>query len=138
MNEKQLSVLVVASMLCMALVTGFGNNVQAKEIECEDIAGKTDWEDDGHGDNEASEKKFFKGIEDGETFCEVNEKIDHEKYEGEIKEGTKHDLKWLKEQIYYQSVTEEVQECIDDAYHDSPDSDGDDNAADYELVECGY
>ena len=72
------------------------------------------------------------------TFCEVNEMIDHEEVEGEIKEDSKHDLDWLKETIYYQSVDEEVQECIDDAYEDSPDDDGDDNAADYEMLECGY
>lgn len=133
-----------ALMLGMLAVTGvlisiIGNNSigYAKEIECEDITGKHDWQDDGHDDNEASEKKFYKAVEN-EPFCKVNKMIDHEQIEGEIKEGTKYDMDWLKETIYYQSVDEEAQENLRDAYYNSPDSDGDNNLADYEMVEAGY
>jgi hypothetical protein len=58
------------------------------------------------------------------------------------KNSSRSDLDWLKVDwlqgtIYYQSV-DEVQGCIDYAYKNSPDSDGDNNIADYEMLECGY
>jgi hypothetical protein len=136
MNKKIMSAYMIAVTFVVTLFVN-GNTIYADRIECEDIKGVEKWSSEGHDDNNPSEKKFYKALEE-KTFCEVNEMIDHEEVEGEIKEDSKHDLDWLKETIYYQSVDEEVQECIDDAYEDSPDEDGDDNAADYEMLECGY
>lgn len=136
MGKMTMFVYTIAVTLVVTLLTN-GNTVYADKVECEDIKGETDWGSESHDDNNPSEKKFFKVLEE-KTFCEVNEMIDHEEVEGEIKEDTKHDLDWLKGTIYYQSVDEEVQECIDDAYKNSPDGDGDDNTADYEMLECGY
>lgn len=123
--------------LLLTLFAAVPNHSFAETIKCEDIAGKEKWDSEGHDDNEASEKKFYKAL-DEKTFCEVNEMIDHEEVEGDIEEDSKHDLEWLKGTTYYMSAAEEVQECIDDAYKDSPASNGKDNAADYEMLECGY
>lgn len=78
-----------------------GNSLYADKVECEDIKGVEKWSSEGHDDNNPSERKFYKALEE-KTFCEVNEMIDHEEVEGEIKEDSKHDLDWLKETIYYQ------------------------------------
>ena len=134
--DLSLGILAVVGVFLISIQ---GNMLYADKIECEDIKGKHTWRDDGHGDNDASEKRFYKVLEEGEkTFCEVNEMIDHEKLEGEIKEDTKYDMDWLKETTYYQSVDEEAQENLRDAYYNSPSSDGKDNLADYEMVESGY
>lgn len=132
--NKQAIIIGLALVCSTILVT---NNNYAYSVKCEDIKGVEKWDPEGHDDNNPSEKKFLKVLEE-KTFCEVNEMIDHEEIEGEIQEDTKHDLDWLKGTIYYQSVDEEAQECIDDAYEDSPDDNGKDNAADYELLECTY
>lgn len=125
------------AILISSILLVSGNSNVTYAVECEDIKGEMDWGSEDHDDNNPSEKKFYKVLEE-KTFCEVNKMIDHEEVEGEIKEDTKHDIDWLRNTIYYQSVDEEVQDCIDDAYFDSPDGDGDDNAADYEMLECGY
>lgn len=45
-------------------------------------------------------------------------------------------MDWLEGTIFYQSVDEDSQECMRDGYFNSPDDSGDDNLADYEMLEC--
>lgn len=113
---------------------------QSEGVKCEDIKYEDDplkWDSEGHDDNNPSEKKFYSVLEE-KTFCEANKMIDHMQIKGEIKEDTKHDMDWLENTMFYQSAAEDSQNCIRDAYFNSPDSSGDDNAADYELLECTY
>jgi hypothetical protein len=134
MNKKSifLSILSAIAMTIPITITG---NVYA--VDCEDIKGEMDWGSESHDDNNPSEKKFYAALEE-DTFCEVLQDIDHMEIKGEIKEDSKHDMDWLEGTIFYQSVDEDSQDCMRDGYFNSPDSSGDDNLADYEMLECTY
>ena len=135
MFTKKVSIGLLA-LLTIALIPAYSNSVSA--VECEDIAGKEKWGSEDHDDNNPSEKKFYKALEE-KTFCEVVEGVDHEELEGEIQEDTKYDMDWLEGTTAYMSIEgTETEECIRNAYFDSPDDNGKDNAADYELLDCTY
>jgi len=128
---------LLSSIVITMMLGGNVLNSNVHAAKCEDIKGTMKWNGEGHDDNNPSEKKFFKAL-DEKTFCEVNKDIDHMKIKGEIKEDTKHDFDWLKETMYYQSVDEEAQHKLWESYSESPDDDGDKNLADYEMVESAY
>ena len=110
-------------------------NQQVNAEECEDIAGVEKWDSEGHGDNNPSEKKFFNDMDEN-TFCEHAEGIDHMKYEGAIREDTKHDWDWFEDTMVYMSAGEETQEELEELY-DLPD-DGKKNLEAYEFLEAIY
>lgn len=130
-----LGVLLFASTLLLA---GSILNVNsANAVDCEDIKGEMDWGSQSHDDNNPSEKKFYNALEEN-TFCEVVKDIDHMNIKGEIQEDSKHDWDWLVTTIFFESVDEKSQNCMEDGYFDSPDDSGKDNLADYEMLECTY
>lgn len=133
--QKELGTLIILGILAMVFLTIHGSTAFA--VKCEDIKGVMKWNPEGHDDNNPSESKFFKAVEE-KTFCEVNKDIDHMKIKGEIKEDSKHDWDWFKTTMMYQSVDEEAQHKMWEAYSESPDSSGDKNLADYEMVESAY
>ena len=106
-------------------------------MKCEDAKGTLKWDGEGHGDNSPSKSKFFWALEH-KSFCETLKDIDHMVIKGHIKEGTSHDWDWFKTTLMYQSVDEKSQHKMWIAYSHSPDSDGDMNLADYEMVESAY
>lgn len=109
------------------------NTVNAEK--CEDIAGVEKWDSEGHGDNNPSEKQFFNDMDEN-TFCEHAEGIDHMKYEGAIREDTKHDWDWFEDTMVFMSAGEETQEELKELY-DLPD-DGKKNLEAYEFLEAIY
>jgi hypothetical protein len=137
-KNKVLVALCTTLVLALMLHT---NLAQTFAVKCEDIKYEGDdalkWTGEGHDDNNPSEGKFFKALEE-KTFCEVNKDIDHMKIKGEIKEDTKHDWEYFKTTMYYQSTDEESQHKLWKAYSESPDSSGDKNLADYEMVKTIY
>jgi hypothetical protein len=136
--NKLLSLTLVVPLILLGSISLF-NPISA--VECEDIKYEDDplkWGSEDHDDNNPSEKKFYQALEE-KTFCDVVKGVDHEELEGDIEEDTKYDIEWLEGTTAYMSIEgTETEDCVRDAYFDSPASNGKDNAADYEMLECIY
>lgn len=112
-------------MLVLSVVMVSTNNNASAE-KCEDIKGTEKWGSESHGDNNPSEKKFFKMLKDESvTICELAKAIDHMEVKGTVKDWSD-----FKDSTVYLGTTEKVQDCLDDR-HDLGNS-----LADYEIQKC--
>ena len=99
--------------------------------KCEDITGTEKWSSEGHGDNNPSEKKFEKMLNDDSVgICELAKAVDHMEVKGSV-----HDWSEFKETTVFLGTTEKVQDCLKDRF-ELPDDDGDEHLADYEIQKC--
>ncbi len=129
MTKSLLFVLTLLTTIATTATTMTVNNVSAEK--CEDITGTEKWDPEGHGDNNPSEKKFKKMLNDDSVgICELAEAIDHMEVTGSVKDWSD-----FEETTVYMGTSEEVQECLEDR-HDLPDDDGDKHLADYEIQKC--
>lgn len=125
MNKK-----ITMGFLSLLMLPFLSNGIVYAE-KCEDITGVEKWSSEGHGDNNPSENKFEKMLEDDSVgICELAKAVDHMEVKGSV-----HDWSDFKETTVYMGTTEKVQDCLRDRY-ELPDDDGDEHLADYEIQKC--
>lgn len=121
--------MLIVTAAIAGMFSVFGNSVSAEK--CEDITGTEKWSSEGHGDNNPSENKFEKMLNDDSVgICELAKAVDHMEVKGSVKDWSD-----FKETTVFMGTTEEVQDCLRDRY-ELPDDDGDEHLADYEIQKC--
>ncbi|WP_411753286.1 hypothetical protein [Serratia sp. (in: enterobacteria)] len=127
MNRIQYIVYLVASLLFASSIP----LVTVSAEKCEDITGVEKWGSESHGDNNPSEKKFEKMLNDESVgICKLAQAIDHMEVTGSVDDWSD-----FKETTVFMGTTEKVQDCLKDRY-ELPDDDGDEHLADYEIQKC--
>lgn len=125
----------VTATLFLALLGG--NNLYAEDDVCDEVG-------ENHGDNSPSEKKFFNAIKTDDV-CELTEKLDAMKLDGQIEEDGKCDIECFRElPVWTEKPSElsedgfiEIKGCMLVRYEDFPKDNGDFHLAGYEIRNCG-
>ena len=138
MQSKKLLLGTMFSLLFLGTMSIAGTGITyAEKDECKGVG-------ENHDDNNPSEKRFFKILQE-KTLCDVVDEIDGMKAEGSIEEDTKHDWDWFINTRVFQEKPEELSEegfenfkiCAHERYHEFPESNGDFHLAEYEIDNCG-
>lgn len=111
---------------------------EKQEDECDDVG-------TNHGDNNPSEKKFFKDIKE-KNVCEVARDIDRMILEGSIEEDSKCDWECFSALPVFKEkpaeLTEdgfiEIKGCMVERHDDFPKDNGDSHLAAYEIRNCAF